>query len=267
MKLDAIAEIHPGELITSAFAASYFGPTIEEHVRWNIVPSAPAEVFAHPHWNALAEYLRQEGRAVHERKKAEGPEFESLLYTDAQFERVLFLALQQVDLARQIWHREAEQLQREPYRRIFLESDGWHPLGVLARSQSRDCVFLDTNNPPYVQLSQYALDTRNLAPIAGAYTKDNPAFVERREQLHRARERIWVERIASNPDNGLLVVGADHLADTYGLRTELAAQGITLRVVMQFTALLIEFDRLAEEREAIDRAASDLSPNSLLQDQ
>lgn len=117
-----------------------------------------------------------------------------------------------LDIARSIWRREIARIPN--YQKLFMEGVDQYPVDALAKRQGSEVVYLDRDNPYFDKLP----DSSFVRP-------------ETRVAWQQSREGIWVERIDTP---GLLVVGARHVCNEFGLVEKLQGRSIMINTVLSF---------------------------------
>jgi hypothetical protein len=108
------------------------------------------------------------------------------------------------------------------------------PLKVYAKQKGIRIKSLDSHNPHYNLLNGFifGLAKRGLVSLINDITNDrvsNPEY----NCLQKSREDVWVKRIAEYPkiNKALMIVGAKHLENRFGLIDKLSEKGISINAV------------------------------------
>lgn len=254
MKLDAIAEAHPQNILQGVFREF----TIVPHFYFSnvdffsYIKDKPEFMKDPAFWNSLKAFIEKEARDYQKRKKQcdELVLVNPPLYSDSQFERLLELTLQRVDISRRIWEEEIDVLKKSLYKNVFLEGAVINPvLDSVASELGSQVVYLDVNNT-YYELLRMHKEVR----------------ASEKDEWQSQREGVWVERIKPKlkpEEQSIMVVGLQHLNDDFGLVGKLKGRDVEIRVVKEFNEYSKKVDVIAEEMNDVEKKAMQVFSDAL----
>ena len=133
--------------------------------------------------------------------------------------------------SKHVWSSEFDEIESGRYKVLYHEGRTGKPICPYAETHGLKVVYLGRDNPYH------------LAIVNGDVHEED-------EENQRKREGVWLERIQPSYEieESLLIVGAHHAKDRYGLTTNLLAQRIRLIELFDFFKFSDKLvDRLLEE--------------------
>ena len=157
--------------------------------------------------------------------------------------------MRKIEIARRIWTKTSNVIRSGTKGAYYFEGSRRLPLIAFAKNTGFELVSLDENNEHYTALVRAI---RSQGYMGGMLRNEQDA-------LQMPREEEWVRRITKP---GLLVAGAEHLRNTWGLVSKLGEKSIEVEIILDHKQDSEANDALKRESDDIIFAAFERWQNS-----